>query len=283
MAVDITKLIDLDGLAVFYNGLKQKFVFNTDFTSYQRNITELLSGKANKAGNAQQAFSASMLNLGTTPYTLMTTEIGNSPFLVVGQLGSENNEVTTIPIGRGDVAMADDVATLNKVYENSNLHKFTEAERPQVFRDIIDQSGAQTAIVVKGNVGDIIYYIASGTASANTGTHFGNSTGFYMVTEANLISGAVTATTYIGPASRYELYYCYGANQGYFYIYKDGIFSRISQSSTPVDPNPENFGTATSQDILDILDGSFTPAHGTETQGINPVEDAPTGQANPNP
>lgn len=283
MAVNITKLIDLDRLAYFYSGLKQQFVFNTDFASYQRDITDLLSGKANKAGSAQQAFSASMLSLGGTPYTLMTTEIGNSPFLVVGQLGSENNEVTTIPIGRGDVAMADDVATLNKVYENSNLHKFTEAERPQVFRDIVDQSGAQAAIVVKGNVGDIIYYIASGTASVNTGTHFGNSTGFYMVTEANLISGAVTATTYIGPASRYELYYCNGANQGYFYIYKDGIFTRISQSSTPVEPDPEGFGTATEQDILDILDGTYTPTHGTENQNTNPIEGESGGQANPNP
>lgn len=64
--IDVTKLIDINGLALFLEQLDNRFYSQASATSYQNSVNQALAGKANKNGSPSEDFVASNITIGSS-------------------------------------------------------------------------------------------------------------------------------------------------------------------------------------------------------------------------
>jgi len=252
--IDVTKLIDINGLALFRDGCDNRYYSQASAASFQTSVNTALGGKANVNGSSGQLFNASVLNLWRTGNSSRIPDAFIAPKDVSGEpyiaFCNKANEVT-LPLNGGTIITTSSL-NIERMKDESSGANFVLTPTPSVFSNIV--VAGNTMETIRGSVGALIYYIPSGAVVGN-GTvddaqHFGAARGFYMVTRVS--NGNVSETVYIGDANPYTIYY--RTSNSTFYRYT-GTFTELNAPSVPVNlGNDDNWATATAEDIAGLFE-----------------------------
>jgi len=247
--IDVTKLIDINGLALFRDGCDNRYFSQANANSFQTSVNTALGGKANVNGSPGQLFNASVLNLWRNGNSscIAPKDVSGAPHIA---FGNDDTEVT-LPLNGGTIITTNSL-NIERMKDAPSGANFVLTPTPSVFSNIV--VAGNTMETIRGSVGALIYYIPSGAVVGN-GTvddaqHFGAARGFYMVTEVSA-GGNVSGTVYIGDANPYTIYY--RTSNSTFYRY-NGSFVELNAPSVPVGMgDDENWSTATAEDIAELF------------------------------
>lgn len=249
--IDVTKLIDINGLALFLEQLDNRFYSQASATSYQNSVNQALAGKANKNGSPGEDFVANNITIGSSTNN---NSVRISSFVSGGTLYLSFSTRTTsalLPLvvdSNGEI-VTEGSLNINRMYDASSGGNFVLTPHPSVFLKVVNAESSSGTI--QGSEGSIIYYKASIDSEINEANNFGDINGFYLVTGVDADTKEVTSTIYIGDADPYTIYFMTSRN--IFYIF-NGTFVEINAPSVPVVVGNDNeWSTATAEDIAAIF------------------------------
>lgn len=151
-------------------------------------------------------------------------------------------------VGSNGEIVTEGSLNINRMYDASSGGNFVLTPHPSVFSKVVNADSFSGTI--QGTIGSIIYYKSSIDPEVNETNNFGDTQGFYLVTDVDASSN-VTSTIYIGDADSYTIYYMTSRNTFYRF---NGNFVEINAPSVPVVVGDDNeWSTATAEDIAAIF------------------------------